>query len=336
MTSPRTGVWSRTGERAALRRDVGNLFRLLCLLCAGAWLLAMNHAVAAERIVIGTPSHGLFEFPVVIAMKKGYFTDEGLDARKVQMQPAIGVKALVSGDIDYFLAWGSTLRAAATGVPVKVVVGLANRPLHVLIARPEIKSGKDLKGRIIGVDSFAGTVDYLSRTAVRYYGLEPDRDVKIIVSGPSPTRLAALKAGAIDATPIDVAFAVKAEEEGLNRLVDLADITDLPLSGIGVTDGKIARHREQVKKVIRASLRGSRFMKSHRAETLSLLTEYLGITPGQAAKTYDSSIRSFTDDGIVSDKGLLLDLGLVKERLKITRDIPIRQVVDWSLVKEIQ
>lgn len=310
--------------------------RLVGVLALLVLISSSEPVFSAERIVIGTPSHGLFEFPVVIAMKKGFFTDEGLEVQKVQIQPAIGVKALVAGDIDYFLAWGSTLRAAATGVPLKVVVGLADRPLHVLIARPGIKTGKDLKGRTIGVDSFAGTVDYLSRTAVRHYGLEPDRDVKIIVSGPSPTRLAALKAGAIDATPIDVAFAVKAEEEGLNRLVDLADIINLPLSGIGVTDEKIARDREQVKKVIRASLRGSRFMKSNRTETLRLLTEYLGITASQAAKTYDSSIRSFTDDGIVSDQGLTLDLKLVKERLKITKDIPISQVVDWSLLKEIK
>jgi ABC-type nitrate/sulfonate/bicarbonate transport system substrate-binding protein len=97
--------------------------------------------------MLGTPSRGLFEFPVVVAMRRGFFNDEGLDVRKIQMQPAIGVKALISGDIDYFLAWGSTLRAAATGVPVKVVVGLAERPLHVLISRPEIKTGKDLKGK---------------------------------------------------------------------------------------------------------------------------------------------------------------------------------------------
>lgn len=293
-------------------------------------------ALSAERVMLGTPSRGLFEFPVVVAMRRGFFNDEGLDVRKIQMQPAIGVKALISGDIDYFLAWGSTLRAAATGVPVKVVVGLAERPLHVLIARPEIKTGKDLKGKTIGVDSFAGTVDYLSRTAARHYGLEPDKDVKIIVTGESPTRLAALKAGAIDATPIDVAFAMKAEEEGLNRLLYLGDIIDLPLSGIGVTDEKIGKDREQIKKMIRASLRGTRFMKQNRAETLRMLTDYLGITTGQAAKTYDSSIRSFTDNGIVSDKGLALDLQLVRERLKITKEIPFSQVVDWSLLKEIK
>jgi NitT/TauT family transport system substrate-binding protein len=296
--------------------------------------LPQRGALAAERVMMGTPSRGLFEFPVVVAMRKGFFKDEGLDVRKIQMQPAIGVKALISADIDYFLAWGSTLRAAATGVPVKVVVGLASRPLHVLISRPEIKTGKDLKGKTIGVDSFAGTVDYLSRTAARHYGLEPDKDVKIIVTGESPTRLAALKAGAIDATPIDVAFAMKAEEEGFNRLLYLGDIIDLPLSGIGVTDEKIVKDREQIKKVIRASLKGTRFMKQNREETLRMLTDYLGITPGQAAKTYDSSIHSFTDDGTISDKGLALDLQLVRERLKITKDIPLSQVVDWSLLKE--
>jgi NitT/TauT family transport system substrate-binding protein len=308
----------------------------LVALVLGFLVLTHGNVPAAERVMMGTPSRGLFEFPVVVAMRKGFFNDEGLDVRKIQMQPAIGVKALISGDIDYFLAWGSTLRAAATGVPVKVVVGLAGRPLHVLISRPEIKTGKDLKGKIIGVDSFAGTVDYLSRTAARHYGLEPDKDVKIIVTGESPTRLAALKAGAIDATPIDVAFAMKAEEEGLNRLLYLGDIIDLPLSGIGVTNEKIAKDREQIKKMIRASLKGTRFMKQNRAETLRMLSDYLGITPGQAAKTYDSSIHSFTDDGMVSDKGLALDLQLVRERLKIAKDIPLSQVVDWSLLKEVK
>ena len=211
-------------------------------------ILSGELAVSAERIVIGTPSRGLFEFPAVVAMRKGYYKDEGLDVDKVQMQPAIAVKALISGDIDYLLAWGSAVRAAVTGVPIKAVVGMASRPLHVLIARPDVKTPKDLKGKIIGVDSFAGTVDYLSRVAVRHFGFEPEKDVKIIVTGESPTRLAALRAGSIDATPIDVAFAMKAEDEGFRRLLYLGDIIELPLSGIAVTDNKLQTQREQVKK----------------------------------------------------------------------------------------
>ena len=317
-----------------------NVCRFQCAWLSGLTLvlvlLALSGQAHAERIAIATPSRGLFEFPVVVAMRKGFFKSEGLDVDKIQMQPAIGVKALISGDVDYLLAWGSALRAAVTGVPIKAVVGLAARPLHVLIARPEIKTPKDLKGKVIGVDSIAGTVDYLSRVAVRHFGFEPERDVKIIVTGESPTRLAALRAGSIDATPIDVAFAVKAEDEGFRRLVYLGDLIELPLSGIAVTDQKLQTQREQVKRVVRATVRGSRFMKQNRAETVQMLSDYLKITPAQSARAYDASINSFTDDGIISDKGVQLDVQLTKERLKLTKDIPLSQLVDWSLVKEIK
>jgi ABC-type nitrate/sulfonate/bicarbonate transport system substrate-binding protein len=254
------------------------LFTLLALLVS---IWPSKPALSAERIVIGTPSRGLFEFPAVVAMRKGYYKDEGFDVDKVQMQPAIAVKALISGDIDYLLAWGSAIRAAVTGVPLKAVVGMASRPLHVLITRPDIRTPKDLKGKIIGVDSVAGTVDYLSRVAVRHFGFEPEKDVKIIVSGESPVRLAALRAGSIDATPIDVAFAMKAEDEGFKRLLYLGDIIELPLSGIAVMDKKLQTQRDQVKKVVRASLRGTRFMKQNRAETIQMLSDYLRITPAQ-------------------------------------------------------
>jgi NitT/TauT family transport system substrate-binding protein len=310
--------------------------RILTTIALLGSALLSEPAISAERIVIGTPSRGLFEFPAVVAMRKGYYKDEGLDVDKVQMQPAIAVKALISGDIDYLLAWGSAIRAAVTGVPIKAVVGMASRPLHVLIARPDIKTPKDLKGKIIGVDSFAGTVDYLSRVAARHFGFEPEKDIKIIVTGESPTRLAALRAGSIDATPIDVAFAMKAEDEGFRRLLYLGDIIELPLSGIAVTDNKLQTQREQVKKVVRGSLRGSRFMKQNRGETIQMLSDYLRITPSQAAKAYDTSINSFTDDGIISDKGVNLDVQLTKERLKMTKEIPLSQLVDWSLVKEIK
>lgn len=326
--------WNSGGMMNLLQSQI--LLRVLAILVGLTILATGDPALAAERVTIATPSRGLFEFPVVVAMRKGFYRDEGIEVDKIQMQPAIGVKALMSGDVDYLLAWGSALRAAVSGVPIKAVLGFAGRPLHVLIARPEIKSPKDLKGKIIGVDSVAGTVDYLSRVAVRHFGFEPEKDVKIIVTGESPTRLAALRAGAIDATPIDVAFAVKAEDEGFKRLVYLGDLIELPLSGIAVMEQKLQTQRDQIKRVVRAGVRGLRFMKQNRNETVQMLADYLRITPSQSARAYDASINSFTDDGIISDKGVLLDVQLTKERLKLTKDIPLSQLVDWSLVREIK
>src|ERR1700750_1210569 len=109
MTSARTFGWNKRGcPMRSTKVTFG--FRMLIVLML--LLLLGGDAPAAERIAIATPSRGLFEFPVVVAMRKGFYRDEGIDVDKVQMQPAVGVKALISGDIDYLLAWGSALRAA--------------------------------------------------------------------------------------------------------------------------------------------------------------------------------------------------------------------------------
>ena len=103
-----------------------------------------------------------------------------------------------------------------------------------------------------------------------------------------------------------------------------------------MTEKKLMTDREQVKKVIRAILRGTRFMKENRDATLQLMADFLSISLSQAAKAYDTSIHSFTDDGQISEKGLMINIQLTKERLKIVRDVPLNQVVDWSLVRELK
>ena len=291
---------------------------------------------AAERVMIATPSQGLFELPVVVAMRNGYFRTEGLEVQKIQIQPEIAVKSLVAAEVDYVLAWGTSVQAAMTGAPIKVVAGMVSRPLHVLISRPDIRFGSDLKGKTLAVDSFASRVDYLSRVAVRYLGLDPGRDVKIIDTGDSLLRIAALKDGSIDATAVDVALAVKAEEAGMKRLLHLGDIIEFPISGIAVTTAKLATHREQIKKVIQATLRGARFIKQKRPETVRIIQSHLRITPSQAINTYDSAIRSFTDDGFVSQRAISLDVQRAKEELQLVKDPSLSQVADWSLLREIK
>ena len=55
---------------------------------------------AAEQVMIATPSQGLYELPVVVAMRNGYFRTEGLEVQKIQIQPEIALKALVAGEVD--------------------------------------------------------------------------------------------------------------------------------------------------------------------------------------------------------------------------------------------
>jgi len=291
---------------------------------------------AGERVMIATPSQGLNELPIVVAMRNGYFRTEGLEVERLQIQPEFAVKALLAGEVDYVSAWGASVQAAMTGAPIKLVAAMVSRPLHVLISRPEIRFSKDLKGKTLGVDFAASRVDYLSRLAVRYLGLDPDRSVKIIDTGESLLRVAALKDGSIDLTTVDVALAVKMEEAGMKRLLHLGDIVDLPTSGIAVTTAKLATHREQIKKVLQATLRGARFIKQKKPETVRIIQNQLRTTPSQATKTYDSAVGSFADDGFVSERAVSLDLRRAKEEIQLATDPSLSQVTDWSVLREIK
>ena len=286
--------------------------------------------------MIATPGPGMFEMPVVAAMRNGYFRKEGLEVYKVQVEPEIAVRALVGREIDYILPWEASVRAAMTGVPIKVVAAMTSKTMHVFISRPEMRFARDLKGKTIGVDGLNGTIDYLSRVATRYLGLDPERDVSIVETGNSALRLAALQSGIIAATVIDVVLAVKAQEAGFNRLVYLGDIIDLPTSGIAVTEAKLSGQREQIKKVIRATLRGMRFIKQNRPQTLRMMQSYLRVTPAQAAHIYGVSIRSLTDDGFVSNRAIALDMRRARDELALIEDPPLSQVADWSLLGEIK
>jgi ABC-type nitrate/sulfonate/bicarbonate transport system substrate-binding protein len=293
-------------------------------------------AVAAEQIDVATPVHGLIELPIVVAMRNRYFTTEGLAIRKIQIQPGVAVKALVTEEVGFSLAWDAALEAAISGAPVKLVAATSARPLHVLIARPEIRFGNHLKGKTLGVDEFGSTTDHLSRVAVRYLGLDPDKAVNIVeTGGGSALRLIELRAGSIHAAAVDAATAAIAEEEGFIPLVCLGDILDLPVFGVAVTAKKLATGSEQIKKFLRATLRGLRFIKHNRAGAVRIIQHYLQITPAQAGKAYDAAAGAFTDDGFVSERALALSVRRAREKGSIAADPNLTQLVDWTPLREI-
>lgn len=298
-------------------------------------LAMVSIAPAMETVNVATPSHGLIELPVVIALRNRYFSSERLQVQKIQIEPGISVKALLAGEVDYNLAWEGSVRAAAGGLPVKIIAALAAKPFFVLMARPEVRSGKELRGKALGIDTLASTTDYLSRLAVRFLGIEPDANIRFIEVGNSALRLAAMKAGEIHASTFDVTGAVRAEEQGMKRLVPIGDIIEHPTLGVAVTAAHLTKKREQTAKFVGALLRGARFIKQNRAETIRIIERYLKITPGQAAKSYDLAYRYFTEDGLIADRVLALSVRRAQEEGQLANDSALGQVADWSVIREI-
>jgi len=220
-------------------------------------------------------------------------------------------------------------------MPVKVVMGWWDRPLHIMVGKPGVKDIKELKQKRIAISSIGSTPHVMVREALKGAGMDPDRDVIFMTIGGSSARLAALQAGTVDATPLDVAFVEQVDKLGLSNFLYFGDIVDLPLGGLGVSAEKIKSNPEQIKKMIRATLKGLRFFKNNKEETLEILKHHLNISSRYAGRVYDFAVRSLSEKGDVGKKSLASELRLDREALALKQEISEGQVVDWSFVRAI-
>ena len=120
-------------------------------------------ADAAEKVRISVSSLDVAFLTPAVAHKRGFFKEEGIEAELIRMNANISVTALATGDVDYTMIFGSVVRAAIRGLPVKVVASFLDSPTQMLIARPEFKSVKELKAKTLGVSTFCATADVSAR-----------------------------------------------------------------------------------------------------------------------------------------------------------------------------
>jgi ABC-type nitrate/sulfonate/bicarbonate transport system substrate-binding protein len=139
-------------------------------------------------------------------------------------------QAMVGGDIDLSDANIPTmLNLKAAGIlDVKAIAVWMNRITLSFITRNSVKTPGDLKGKRIAISRFGSSSDFVSRLLLKYWKLDPDKDVAIIQSGGNDTiRMAALMAGHIDGTLIGTYDVPKILASGC--CINLADLEDLPI-----------------------------------------------------------------------------------------------------------
>src|SRR5207245_5912794 len=108
-----------------------------------------------------------YSLPVVVARENKIFEQLGLEVELINIPPTLAVTALVSGDLQYVIFAGTTLNAAVRGLPVKLVMVYNDRPLFSLMSRPEIRSMKEMKGKLLGIASLTSGESFLSRRLLK-------------------------------------------------------------------------------------------------------------------------------------------------------------------------
>ena len=292
---------------------------------------------AADKIRVGYPAPVGNFLTLPLAQKRGFFKEEGLDAEIIRIRPPASYAALVNGDIDYYTGIGGAAVAAATrGVPIRVVACYVPTLPFMLIARPEIKSVQELKGKTIMIGVAGSSPDLIARMMLKHFGIDPEKDVKLLPGGPSDARLVALKEGLVAATVVGPPFDFLGKKLGLNILVRYQELLSYPEGGLSAAIKRIKERSDEIKRVIKAGIKANRYIRTEREGTIQFMMEWQRVDKETAAATYESIWKTFNDDGSLPEKGLRLVVEEAKRVSKVEREISLSEIADLSILKEAQ
>lgn len=298
------------------------------------FLPASVHAV--DKIRIGFPDLAAPFVPLAIGDKRGFFQEEGLQEEFIRINPAIAFPALVGGEIDYYTVLGPGVAAAIRGVPVKLVAAYVPVAPTALIARPEIKSILELKGKTIGVNAYGGALEGMARLMLKHFTIDPDKEVKFLATGPLDSRFGAMKQGLTHATLGSPPTDFLGKKLGFVVLTRAHELFSFPVSGLIASAKKLKERPDEIKRVIKAGIKANRYIRQNRDSTLPVMAEWLKIDKEMAAATYESSVKTFSEDLNLPDSGLRLLIDEAKRVAKINREISFAEVADLSILREAQ
>jgi NitT/TauT family transport system substrate-binding protein len=291
--------------------------------------IAANPLYAAQpaKVRISYSSRSNSITPFYLAAQKGFFAEQGMDVELIQVNPRLGATAVLNGDIDFTTTFGSTLRGIISGFPIKFVAVSVRKSEHFLVARPEMKELKDLKGKRLAVSTLFGTDQRAAEEMLRAKGF-PLGFVKPIALGDAPIRAQALRSGIVESASLSSPFDLTLKAEGYPVLADPQDIEfALPTSGIAVSNRLLQQNPQLVKRAVRVLMRAHRYVFDNKKEVVPVMMRYLEQPREIAERSYDLLAISLSRNGEITDQ----EWDILTEKKK-----PVDEVRDFSLLREVQ
>ena len=310
------------------------IFLFLIQLPLGAAPVYAQDKPAVEKVRIAIATSSLAFLVPFVAKDRGLYLKHGSEVELIQMRPNISIAALLSGEIEYIELIGSAIRSAARGLPIRAISTGIKSPFFSIIAQNKYKTIKDLKGAIIGITSIGGTNHISTRITLRQFGLDAEKDVKLIAIGDEKIMYDAFKVGRADAVVLAPPFSVQLKREGYSVLAQTAQYVTIPFSGLGATLDRIKNNRAQIKRVLKAEIEALRFIQGNAAGTTEVIRKRFNMDEKLARESYDVVVDAFSRDGRVPLDGVDILLQIEKDQKLIPATITPQMVVEQSLVEE--
>ena len=304
-----------------------------------AFLLATGFTAANAQDKVW--KHGILEAKsdsgfIAMVDKGGFAAKHGLKVEILQIKAgATLMKALIAGEIDSVdMGAAESIVAGVRGTGVKIVGCTWPGVPQVVLAKAEIKTLADLKGKNVAISSPGSLPDLLFRGMLDAANV-PFSDVKLATQGADLDRYKSLVAGITDAAVVSNEFEavmppnIKVLAKGstaVPRFIRLCVATNSKV---------LAERRDDLVKFVAAEMDAYKYAAAHRDETIKLAHEMTHAKP-------DDKRAEFITDQALRDKQIDPALAIPADRIEwmqalfvkagvIPKAVPVGTLVDTGV-----
>jgi len=298
---------------------------------------------AQDKIRMGLSSVSALHSAVWVAEQKGLFRKYGIDPEVIVtgQGAATGISALLANDIQVVASAGDALVASTLqGADTVMIAGVVNKGLQRIMARSEIKTPTELKGKKIGVTRIGAVSHSVLLMMLPRWKMSVN-DVQVMQLGSSPNMLAALDRGGIDAAVLTIPSMFVAEDRGYRVLVDMGD-TDIYYlhTMIATTRNYVKSSRDRLTRFLKGYLEGLAFVKQNKKESIDIVRKKLQLGAEQTRNLERSiellNAKYYESVPYPSLRGVETVLGFVEKDNPKAKSADPKSFVDDSLLREIE
>jgi NitT/TauT family transport system substrate-binding protein len=299
---------------------------------------AAAEAQDLKRIKIGYPAVSYNQVHIWVAKDSGLFKKQGLDVEVIFFRGGqIATQALVAGDPP-IVNIGTVVQAALQGHDVALIASSESAYNYSVVARPGVAKIEQLKGKRLGVSGFGSASHNAALILFKKFNLEPNKDVSVVVAGPTMERLAAVDAGRIDATILTPSEMPRARKQGLVEVYDMLDLgIEVQGNGFATSRSFIRSNREIALSALKGYVEALFYIPRNREETRRITAKYMRTTdPEVLDATYDWFVKRVSKKPYPTLKGIQYLLDEVASKLPNAKNAKPEQFVDLSLLQQLE
>jgi len=275
-----------------------------------------------------------------LAKETRLFEKHGLDVDVVLIESGVTtVQALTAGETQIAMGGGTVaVSSNLAGSDIVSIASIESRLPYALLAQKEIKTTDQLKGKRQSISRFGSASDLAARLILQRYGLAADKDVTILQTGGTSTRLSALTKRSVDATILTPEFFNLAKKVGFTILADPTQY-EIPFPQLEVitTRAFLKAQPDVATRYLRAIVEGIHMVKQNPEPSIRALSKYLKIDDREALEDVYRLYREiYPTIPHVSPAAIQTQLTWMAERYPRAKAAKPEQFIDGTILKEIE